>query len=397
MGQDNSDVAGDEDSGFEDFWKFCNNVDGGISNKKEVVDVTRAPSTPPLTNSPPTGPAPNVLSISSSDNANGIDLAATMDPNITRDNPAASSSGSSGIDGVEQMSGDPGPEPPVAMTAAAAIIVAKQRRGAPRVERIGVHDAGPTPYSEAPDDDEAPCKSLTTSKNEDVEYDVEDGGPSPFNSEEFKDADNTDTRIIEQEGGGENGKMPALPLDVNPSEEIENVRDVNADVESNAGRPRHQVVTLPTLPPPRSMMPNNQKSMIQLKATLVPNEPVYDGVPVREQEPPEEPTTWYRQRQARPFFAFVCVALIATVVVTWVLLSLFNPGNSSPSTSVMSLRSAIPSTPPLTTSSPSTSTSSSVLVESPSPPSSSTTSIVHQRTANKCEEWSCLSLSVPCG
>eukprot|EP00585_Thalassiosira_rotula_P009655 CAMPEP_0196147902 /NCGR_PEP_ID=MMETSP0910-20130528/26457_1 /TAXON_ID=49265 /ORGANISM="Thalassiosira rotula, Strain GSO102" /LENGTH=1211 /DNA_ID=CAMNT_0041410433 /DNA_START=148 /DNA_END=3779 /DNA_ORIENTATION=+ len=44
MGQDNLNVAHDEDSGFDDFWKFCNNADDGISNKKEDVDLTPSPT-----------------------------------------------------------------------------------------------------------------------------------------------------------------------------------------------------------------------------------------------------------------------------------------------------------------------------------------------------------------
>ena len=93
------------------------------NSNANTTSTTWSASSPPLTNSPPTDPAPNAPSIGSSNNANDIDLAVTMDPNINRDNAAASSSESIGIDGVEEMIGE-GPAPPVTMTEAAAIIVA---------------------------------------------------------------------------------------------------------------------------------------------------------------------------------------------------------------------------------------------------------------------------------
>jgi len=113
------------------------------------------------------------------------------------------------------------------------------------------------------------------------------------------------------------------------------------------------------------------------EVTLVPNEPVYDRVPL---ELPKEPPAWYRQEKTRLFYAFVFIMFIAAVVVIPVLFSrlsgYFVPEDSSPSTEVaMALTSATssmtlstmpsisfsfaPSTPPSETSHPSNLPSSS--------------------------------------
>ena len=85
------------------------------------------------------------------------------------------------------------------------------------------------------------------------------------------------TQIIE-EGKEEEEKEE----EIENNEEQEDAQDVNEEAEVNAGRPRHQAMTLPTKGPPRSMLQNNndEESMIHLEATLVTNKPVYDGVPL---------------------------------------------------------------------------------------------------------------------
>jgi len=294
---------------------------------------SRAASTLRLNNSPPTSSAPNMPSISSSDDS--VDLAAAMDPNNNHDSTRASFSR---IDGVEQMNAE-APEPPVSMTAVAAIIIAKQRRGAPGVEQDGVHDAAPTPYVEAPDGEDNVGKSLGTSRNNYVEDDIEEGGARPFDSVEFENG------AGEEEGG--NKEIPALPGNVDFTQDIANVQNTNTDVEVNAGRPLHQAVTLPTRSPPRSMLPNaNDEESIPIEAMLVPNEPVYELQPV---------PAWYRQKKARPFFAFACFMFIAAVVVISVLLASSSPDESSPNTTVVTFVSLasfapsisfVPSTPP---------------------------------------------------
>jgi len=248
------------------------------------------------------------------------------------------------------MSGD-APAPPVAMTeAAAAAIVAKQRRGAPGVEQNGIHDAAPTPHAKAPDFKDEGGKSLgNTSRNNHVEHDVEDDGPRPFDSEEFGDGgvgkkmmtrggdDSNDTQIIEEEKEEEEEE-------IENNEERDDAQDANEEVEVNEGRPRNQAVMLPTRSPPRSMLPNDngEESMLELEATLVPNEPVYDGVPL-EPVPP-----WYTQEKARQFLAFVCIMFVAAVVVISVLLSRSSiPEDLSPSTEIVTvvlLTSTAPST-----------------------------------------------------
>lgn len=284
-------------------------------------------------------------SINLYDNENDVDSRQITAPTIEN------TSSSDGIDGVEQIMSECAPEPPFAMTAAAAIVVAKQRRGAPGVEQHGTHDdAGPPmPFcAEETDDDDAGKKSLgNTSKNNHVEHDAEDNsGALPFKSDEFEDGmvgkkmaagrelDGPRTIDDGEEGGGDTNLPAILPVDVDSIRDIEEEQEqenhnqddyVNADVELNARRPQYETATLPTtLPPPRSMLPNDdEESMIHLEATLVPNEPVYDGVPV------EPVPAWYKQAKARPFFAFICILIIAGAIAIGLLSSSFNPDESS--------------------------------------------------------------------
>mmetsp|Transcript_23315 Transcript_23315/g.44211 ORF Transcript_23315/g.44211 Transcript_23315/m.44211 type:complete len:757 (+) Transcript_23315:67-2337(+) len=310
----------------------------GVSYKRDAFECLVPASGMEVvapTKCPPLDPAPNAPLISSSDDANSIDLGSAKDPNINHDNNNIAAS-SSGIGGVEQMNAE-APEPPVSMTAAAAIIVAKQRRGAPGVEHDGVHDAAPTPYDSREFEDGAIRKKMAASG-------VTDSRIFEEEKEEEKEE--------EEEEGVSDKKMPALSRKIDSNQEIEDDQEQEYnynrnDVEVNAGRPLHQAVTLPTRSPPRSMLPNaNDEESIPIEAMLVPNEPVYELQPV---------PAWYRQKKARPFFAFACFMFIAAVVVISVLLASSSPDESSPNTTVVTFVSLasfapsisfVPSTPP---------------------------------------------------
>jgi len=321
----------------------------GVSYKRDAFECLVPASGMEVvapTKCPPLDPAPNAPLISSSDDANSIDLGSAKDPNINHDNNNIAAS-SSGIGGVEQMNAEV-PEPPVSMTAAAAIIVAKQRRGAPGVEHDGVHDAAPTPYDSREFEDGAIRKKMAASG-------VTDSRIFEEEKEEEKEE--------EEEEGVSDKKMPALSRKIDSNQEIEDDQEQEYnynrnDVEVNAGRPQQQAVILPTRPPPRSMLPNDEESMIHLEATLVPNEPVYDGVPVQNSEPDPDPPPWYMHEKARPFFAFVSMMFIVAIIVISVLATISVLSTASSSSAVESSPSMavvvfVPSTPPSRSSVPS--------------------------------------------